>query len=275
MTRRRKVTLFLLIPLLIYVAICAAAFFFQTSMLFPASQVGPAGPLPPGATRIALGAASGERLAGLHIPPGPGEGPPPLLLGFGGNAWNADAMAAYLHELYPGAEIIAFHYRGYPPSEGSPGAAALRDDALVIFDWAARQFPNRRRVAIGFSVGSGVAAFLASRRPLDGAILVTPFDSLEAVAAGHYPWLPVRLLFRHELAAAEDLRGSRVPVAILAGGNDTLMLPARTEGLRRAVPNLVLDRTIAGAGHNDIYERQEFRAAMHAALAAVLARPAP
>jgi hypothetical protein len=274
MRRGRKVTLFLLIPALIYVAICAAAFLLQASLLFPVSQVGAAGPPPPGATRVALRAASGERLAGLHIPPGPGEAAPPLILGFGGNAWNADAMAAYLHELYPEAEILAFHYRGYPPSEGSPGAAALRDDALVIFDWAARQFPGRRKVAVGFSVGCGVAAFLASRRPLDGAILVTPFDSLEKVAAGHYPWLPVRLLFRHDLAAAEDLRGSRTPVAILAGGNDTLMLPARTDGLRRAVPNLVFDRTIAGAGHNDIYERQEFRAAMQAALTTVLGRPA-
>jgi hypothetical protein len=123
------VTLFLLIPALIYVAICAAAFLLQASLLFPVSQVGAAGPPPPGATRVALRAASGERLAGLHIPPGPGEGPPPLLLGFGGNAWNADAMAAYLHELYPEAEILAFHYRGYPPSEGSrapPRSATTR-----------------------------------------------------------------------------------------------------------------------------------------------------
>jgi alpha-beta hydrolase superfamily lysophospholipase len=264
------VTLFLLIPALIYVAICAAALFHQASLLFPVSQVGAAGPLPPRAERIAQEAASGERLVGLHNPPAAASREPLLVLGFGGNAWNADAMAAYLHELYPGAEILAFHYRGYAPSGGSPGAAALRDDALLVYDWAARQYPDRRRIAVGFSVGSGVAAFLASRRPLDGAILVTPFDSLEAVAAGHYPWLPVRLLFRHELAAADYLRGSRMPVAILAGGNDTLMLPARTDGLRRAVPNLVFDRTIAGAGHNDIYERQEFRAAMHEALAAVL-----
>jgi alpha/beta superfamily hydrolase len=269
MTRGRKMTLLLLVPVLLYAAICAAVFLFQTALIFPVSQVGPAGPLPPGAARVQLRAASGERLAGLHIPPGTGQGAPPLILGFGGNAWNADAMAAYLHDLYPGAEVVAFHYRGYPPSEGSPGAAALRADALTIFDWAAHRFPNRRRVAVGFSIGSGVAAFLASQRPLAGAILVTPFDSLAAAAADHYPWLPVRLLFRHELPAAADLRASRTPVAILAGGSDSLILPARTDALRRAVPNLVYDRTIAGAGHNDIYGREEFRAAMHEALAAV------
>ena len=33
------------------------------------------------------------------------------------------------------------------------------------------------------------------------------------------------------------------------------------------VPNLVFDRTIAGAGHNDIYQRPEFQQAMREALA--------
>lgn len=262
----------LLVPLMLYAAICAAIFFMQTSLVFPVGQVGPAGPPSPGAARVELRTAAGERLVGLRIRPAAvGEGAP-LLIGFGGNGWNGDAMAAFLHDLYPEAEILVFHYRGYPPSEGSPSATALRDDSLAIFDWAAREFPGRRKVAMGFSIGSGVAAWLAAQRPLDGAILVTPFDSLAAAAADHYPWLPVRLLFRHELAAAEDLRTSRVPVAILAGGRDTLILPARTDALRQAAPNLVFNRTIAGAGHNDIYQRAEFRQAMHEALAAVLRR---
>jgi len=47
--------------------------------------------------------------------------------------------------------------------------------------------------------------------------------------------------------------------------------PARTAALRRAVANLVYDRTIAGAGHNDIYDRPEFRATMGEALERVLA----
>ena len=274
MTRGRKVTLLIAVPLLLYAAICAAVFFLQTSLLFPVSQVGPAGPLPPGAARVQLEAASGERLIGLHIPPRPGagQGEAPVILGFGGNAWNAEAMAAYLHDLYPEADVVAFHYRGYPPSEGSPSAAALREDAVILFDWAARRFPDRKRLAVGFSIGSGVAASLAAQRPLDGAILVTPFDSLAAAAADNYPWLPVRLLFRHELPAAADLRGNRVPVAILSGERDTLILPARSDALRQAAPNLAFSRVIANAGHNDIYQREEFRAAMQEALDTLLRR---
>lgn len=262
-------------PILIYAAICAAVFVLQDRMIFPVAQVGAAGPLPQGAERVALNAATGERLVGLHVPPAPPGGPaapPPLLLGFGGNAWNADAMAAYLHDLYPEAEVVAFHYRGYPPSQGSPSAEALRQDALTIYDWAAHRFPGRKIVAAGFSIGSGVAAWLAAQRPLTGAILVTPFDSLAAAAADHYPWLPVRLLFRHELPAADYLRASRVPVAILSGQSDALILPARTKALRQAAPSLAYSHIVAGAGHNDIYQHEDFRTAMHAAMATLLRR---
>jgi hypothetical protein len=252
----------LLVPLFLYLAILVLLFAFQTRLLFPAAMVGGAGPLPPGGERLTLRAPDGETLHGVLLPasaPSPGA---PLILGFGGNAWNAEAAAAYLAELYPGSDVLAFHYRGYAPSSGRPSAAALIADSLLVHDEAARRFPGRPIVAIGFSIGSGPAAFLASRRPVAGAILVTPFDSLASVAAGHYRWLPVRLLFRHPMPAAEWLREARVPIALIAAERDTLIPPERTAPLRSAIPDLVYDRTIPGARHNDLYDRPEFRAAM-------------
>lgn len=258
----------LLIPVFLYAALVLLAFAFQTRLMFPAGAVGRAGPLPPGAERLALDTADGNRLHGIHIPPtAPASGT--LILGFGGNGWNGETAAAYLHGLFPTADVVAFHYRGYRPSSGTPGARALLEDAPQIYDLAVARVRPARTVAIGMSVGSGVAASLAPRRPLDGLILVTPFDSLSKVAAGQYPRLPVRLLFRHEMKPAEWLRGSPVPTAIIAGDRDALIPAPRTEGLRRAAGHLVYDRTIAGAGHNDIYDRPEFRAAMREAMARV------
>ncbi len=156
--------------------------------------------------------------------------------------------ALMLHDLYPDADVVAFYYRGYPPSAGAPGTAALDADALLIDDaLRARLHPDRLVVA-GFSVGSGVAAYLAAHRPVDGLILVTPFDSLAAVAGDHYPWVPVRLLLRYNMEPAVDLHGAAMPVAIIAGGRDTLIPAARTDALRHAIPRLVFDRTIHGGG---------------------------
>ena len=259
----------LLIPVALYVLVLALAFAFQARLLFPAGAVGGAAPLPPGAERLALDTPEGHRLHGVRIPPS-ARPSGTLILGFGGNAWNAETAAAFLHDLFPEAEVVAFHYRGYRPSTGSPGAAALIEDAPRIHDLAVGRLRPARTVAVGFSVGSGVAASLAPQRPLDGLILVTPFDSMSRVAAGQFPWLPVRWLFRHEMNAARWLRGSSVPTALIAGERDTLIPPPRTEGLRRAAGRLVYDETIPGAGHNDIYNRPEFRAAMRSALIRVL-----
>lgn len=258
----------LLIPFFLYAALVVLAFAFQARLLFPAGAVGGAGPLAPGAERLVLDTPDGNRIHGVHIPPSRTRSGT-LILGFGGNGWNGETAAAYLHGLFPEADVVAFHYRGYRPSTGTPGASALLGDAPLIHDLAVSRLRPARTVAVGLSVGSGVAASLAPSRQLEGLILVTPFDSLGKVAAGQFPWLPVRWLFRHEMKPASWLRDSSVPTAIIAAGQDTLIRAPRTDGLRRSTGSLVFDRTIAGAGHNDIYDRPEFRAAMREAIAKV------
>ena len=257
----------LIVGAVTYLLVLAEGFFLQTALLFPARLAAASGPLPAGARHLALGMPDGERIHGLHIPPTrSSEGDRLVILGFGGNAWNADHVAAYLHGLYPEADVVAFHYRGYGPSGGSPSAETLLADAPLLPDFIVKSVEPDRIVAVGYSIGSGIAAHLASRRTLDGLILVTPFDSLAALARGHYPWLPTGLLLRHRMAPVEDLARVTAPVALIAGARDTLIPSTRTAALREAVPNLVLDRTIAGAGHNDIYDRPAFREAMTEAL---------
>lgn len=245
--------------------------FSHTDMLFPTHAVPPAGQLPPDAERLELRTADGGHLHGVQLRPSvKSDGPSTLILGFGGNAWNGQDVGEYLHGAFPAADVVAFHYRGYAPSTGRPSAQALLADAPLVHDLAVARVKPKRVVAVGFSIGSGVAASLSRQRKLDGLILVTPFDSLKSVAGDLIPWLPVGPFFQHEIAAADALRNNPVPVAILAGERDEIVLPRRTDALRRAVPNLVFDRTIAGAGHNDIYHRSDFEAGLHEALRAVV-----
>ena len=200
------------------------------------------------------------RVAGLYLSP-----LAPLILGFGGNAWNAQDVAEYLHELFPDEEVVAFHYRGYAPSQGSASAEALIADAPLVYDLAVKQVNPKRVIAIGFSIGSGIAARLASERKVDGLILVTPFDSLKAVAQAMYPWLPIGPFFEHEIDAASALEKLDVPVAIIGAERDEIVPGERTEELRKHVRNLVFDRTVARAGHNDIYARSDFHEAIREA----------
>jgi uncharacterized protein len=258
-----------------YLAIAAAMYFAQSSLFFPAKLVPPAGPVPPGAERIELAAPDGVRLHGVLIPPARAGGEGTALLGFAGNASNAAAIAEFLAGIYPEHPVIAFHYRGYAPSAGTPSASALLEDAPLLHDYVRERLRPRRLVLVGISIGSGVASGLAARRPVDGAILVTPFDSLEAVAKQRFPWLPVSLLIRHRLPSADFLRNSHVPVAIIAAEHDGVVPPPRTAALAAAVGNLVYNVTIPATQHNDVAYHPSFRSEMRNALGAVLARPSP
>lgn len=274
MRRGRLLLNLLVILLVLYAVIVAIAWHAQERLLFPAYLVVPALELPPGAERLTVETADGVRLEGLHLPPAASaERSDTLLLVFAGNATNAQGAAELIREIYPGHPVVAFFYRGYAPSGGSAGAQQLMDDAPLVHDLVAERLRPRRIVAVGVSLGSGIAAALAARRPLAGAILVTPFDSLSATARQLHPWLPVSLLIRHDMRSAELLRRTRLPVAIVASGRDRLVRPERTEALRRAVPNLVFDATVPGASHDDIFLRPEFRPAMRAALARIEAPP--
>ena len=243
---------------------------FQTHLIFPTHAVPAAGPVPPGTERLQIEAPGKVILHGLHISPsGKGEGEGTTILGFGGNAWNAEDVGSYLHEVYPGADIVVFHYRGYRPSTGSPSSEALLADAPLVYDAAAKLTPNRRIVAVGFSIGSGIAAQLAGTRKLDGMILVTPFDSLKAVAQSMYPWLPIGPFFDHEIDAVSAIADLDLPVAVIAAQRDEIVPSERTDALRGRIGRLEFDRTIARAGHNDIYARSDFQAAMREALAII------
>lgn len=244
-------------------------FDFQTQLIFPTHAVPAAGRLPRGAELLSLKTPEGDELAGIHIPPDEPNRRPGLILGFGGNAWNAQDVAEYLHELFPCEEVIAFHYRGYAPSQGAPSAEALIADAPLVYDLAVKRVKAKRVIAIGFSIGCGVAATLAAERKLDGLILVTPFDSLKAVAQSMYSWLPIGFFFEHEIDAAAALQKIDAPVAIIAAQRDEIVPAERTDALRRSVPRLLFDKTIAGAGHNDIYARSDFQQSMREALAKI------
>lgn len=241
----------------------------QTQLIFPIHAVAPAGPLPARAERMSASTADGDELHGIYIPADLADPGRTLVLGFGGNAWNGQDVAEYLHELYPEHDVIAFHYRGYAPSTGTPSARALIDDAPRVYDAAIERVRPARVIAVGFSIGTGIAAQLSARRKLAGLVLVTPFDSLKAVAQAMYPWLPIGPFFEHEIDAAGPLKASRVPVALIAAEHDEIIPGQRTAALRKVIPKLVFDRTIRGAGHNDIYARSEFQDDMRAALEAV------
>jgi pimeloyl-ACP methyl ester carboxylesterase len=252
----------------LYLLLLVLLFSLQTRLLFPGGGHSP--PLPPEAERLSIPIGEGQQLVGLHVPPDPDEQHGDLLiLGFGGNGWNADSAALMLHDLDPGSDTVTFHFRGYPPSSGSPSASALLEDAPRMLDYVVKHFPGHRIVVVGLSVGTAPAAHLATDGRVSGAILVTPFDSLRRVAQAHFRWAPVSLLIRHRLEPVEDVRRAKVPIAIVAAAEDELVPRWSTDALAHATARLVFERVVPQCDHNTVYWHPAFRSVMRAALNAV------
>ncbi|MFH1152855.1 MAG: alpha/beta family hydrolase [Pseudomonadota bacterium] len=178
----------------------------------------------------------------------------PLIVYYGGNAEEVSCNLDDLDRFDAGA-FLFMNYRGYGASQGSPGEAALCRDAVAVLDTllAREGILPGHVVLMGRSLGSGVACHVASLRPVGGVILVTPFDSLVAVARHYYPMFPVGLMLRHRFDSMALAPSIRVPMLALVGENDEIIPRERSMALTRHWGGQVAAVVIEGAGHNDIH----------------------
>ena len=232
----------LIVGAVLLVGVPATMYLAQDSLLFlPQPLIGPprvARPVEP----LAFEREEGVKVRGWFVTTA--EARAPLAIFYGG---NAEELSWQMTEPWPADWSLALvNYRGYGESDGKPSEAALFGDALAVFDALARRpdVDASRIVLVGRSLGSGVAAYVAAERPVAAVVLISPYDSMTAVARRHYPWLPVGAAAEAPLrlgvagaadprAAAGD-RGRRRPdhpaVAFPPAGGGV----GRTDALRRA-----------------------------------------
>lgn len=224
---RRTLLALAVVALLAYAALCLLVFARQRDLVyFPALTRADAA-----ATDFQL--RSGDAvLRGWVVGPGRRD----ALVYFGGNAERVEAWRGPFAQWFDGRTVYLVAYRGYGASDGTPGQQALLDDSLAVYDEIRRRHPDGDIAVVGRSLGTGVAAWVASQRPVERLALVTPFDGLAEVGQAHYPWLPVRWLARERYPAAEYLRDYRGRVLVLRSGRDTVVPPRNTDRLLEALP---------------------------------------
>ncbi|MPZ36967.1 MAG: alpha/beta fold hydrolase [Rhizobiales bacterium] len=203
------------------------------------------------AEEVVLDAAGGARVIVWHIPPR--DGGRPVWLYFHGNGGALRYRVDRFRELTAQGEgLVALSYRGYAGSTGRPSEAGLIDDARAAYDFAVKRYGAERTVLWGESLGSGVAIALASERPVARVVLEAPFLSAVDIAAGVYPFLPVRLLMKDQFRS--DLRVAKVkaPVLIMHGDLDEIVPIASGENLYKVITSPKRFVRIAGGQHEDL-----------------------
>ena len=104
----------------------------------------------------------------------------PVILYFYGNYETASTALRGIHSdyentVFSGCNVAVFDYPAYGSSEGRCSADALRQFALDAFDEVKKYYDDV--IVFGYSVGTGPAAYLASKEDIAALILYAPYNS--------------------------------------------------------------------------------------------------
>ena len=235
-----------------YAAVLALMYFAQRSLMyFPdVARTPPAAVGLGQAEEVSLQTTDGEKIIAWHVPPRDGK---PVVLYFHGNGGALVLRAGRFRKLVAdGTGLLALSYRGFGGSTGSPSETGLLEDAETAYRFATARYEASRLAVWGESLGSGVAVALAAKHPVGAVILEAPFTSAADAGAGHYPFLPVRLLIKDPFYSDRRIADVRAPVLIMHGAHDTIVPIALGEKLFGLIPGPKQFVRFADAGHNNL-----------------------
>ena len=170
--------------------------------------------------------ADGVKLHGWFVPAAPASPRAQLvLLLLHGNAGNiTHRLKFYQGWLSLGLNVFAFDYRGFGRSEGRPSEEGTYGDAQAAVHWLGqRGFQPAQIIALGKSLGGGVASELALREPLGALILQNTFTSIPDLGGELFPFLPVRRLHRIHYDTVNKLPRLHLPLLVAHSREDDLI----------------------------------------------------
>ncbi|MFL5752605.1 MAG: alpha/beta hydrolase [Bacteroidia bacterium] len=182
----------------------------------------------------------------------------PLLIYYGGNAEEISHWVSKSNR-FRGWTLALVNYRGYGLSEGEPSEKVLFSDALEVFDLLKKRGDVFREkiVVIGRSLGTGVATYVSSQRPVNATILITPYESMADLAQEKYPFIPVSPFLKHPFNSIGMAPLIHTPLLTLIASEDEMIPPPHAEKLAKKWGGRTKVITIQGEDHGTILRSEK------------------
>ena len=187
----------------------------------------------------------------------------PLVIYFGGNAEVSyrNLRSRETHnqwQYFSGYHYLFVDYEGYGINAGQAHYLNMYEQALSVYDYAAAlPFVDESRiVAMGYSLGTGSATYLAANRPVSGLMLATPYANGYDLYNNVLPifYGPMRLLVKQKLPSENYAPSASCPVLIIASVSDETIPYSSSERLRALFPGDVDFMTLDDVSHNSIFQ---------------------
>ena len=197
---------------------------------------------------------TGEEAAhALWVPPRDGK---PVVVFFHGNAtevgelgWLAEAIAR------DGSGALLVEYPGYGAAPGTPSETSIyRSAARALDELRAFGVDREHTVLVGQSLGSAVAAEMATRGYGSRLLLVSPFTSIADLVDGLVPFGLGGVFVTDHFDTLSKARRIEVETVIAHGDADWIVPFEMGRELAERIPRARLE-VFEGAGHNDMFAR--------------------
>jgi pimeloyl-ACP methyl ester carboxylesterase len=171
------------------------------------------------------------------------------LLVFVGRSHDAVALINRLAECYSKTRIITFNYRSYGKSGGVANEKNLLNDGFKIAQLVEKNYGQF--FLLGFSIGSSVAAYVASKTDPKALFLVGAFDSIDALAS-HKFGINFSKLLRYKFETIRFVQEVKAPTYLFVSRDDTITYIENARNLKKSIANLKKYKEFVGLHHKEL-----------------------
>lgn len=176
-----------------------------------------------------------------------------IVLYFHGNRENVNHYAGNaINFVKQGYEVWMPDYPTFGKSTGTLTEQGLYDMALQVYKMARARYQPSGIILYGRSMGTGIAAQLASVRDCKRLILETPYYSFTSITRLLFWMYPVDQLLHFRLRTHEYLVKVTAPVSIFHGTADGVIPYFNAARLKKVLKKEDEFITIEGGSHNDL-----------------------
>lgn len=169
------------------------------------------------------------------------------VLFFAGRSHDAVGLISKLSLTYPKTRIITFNYRSYGKSQGKISEKNLLNDGVKIAQLVQKHYGDF--YLFGFSLGSSIAAYVASQHKTQALILVGSFDSIRSLVYSNF--FP-SFIFRYKFATGESIVHVEADSYLFASVDDTTTSIESARELKKKIKNLVYYKELQNLTHKEL-----------------------
>lgn len=170
-----------------------------------------------------------------------------------GNSRSLKGWAKFARDFIgKGYDFFMIDYRGFGKSKGRRTEQTLYNDAQTVYKWLSTLYPEDAIVLYGRSIGSGIAARIASWNKPKMLILDSPYYSFLYQVKRYGFILPLRWLLRYQIRTDQFIKKVTCPIYILHGTKDRLISYKQSLMLKKLMPDLITHLPIEGGSHNNL-----------------------